>query len=192
MGFYKVDFGDYCLAHNDKTKYLNYFEFGGKKYPIGSYVNLNDRGMKDMFYNKGHNYKKGGYRLVDHYITQKGIEEWTYIVGHLYNSSIPVLHYTNISPNDLLSEVLFKEFDECTDNIGELQVEFVEPNYSPKDCEVQGVILGWVIMIFVWIAALLLKDWWIRLLIQIWAGWYFGSWREKKINDAISKQKFKK
>lgn len=192
MSFYKVDFGDYCLTHNDKTKYLNYFEFGEKKYPIGAYVKLNDRGMKDMCYSKGYGYKKGGYRLVSHYITSKGVEEWEYIVGYLYNSSIPVLHYTDTDPNDLLSDVLFDELDERSDSVGELQVEFTEPNYSPKDWEVHGVMLGWMAMVFVWVAALLLKDWWIRLLIQIFAGWYFGSWREKKINDAISRQQFKK
>ena len=28
-------------------------------------------------------------------------------------------------------------------------------------------------------------------MIQISAGWYFGNWRENKINEAIRKQKFK-
>ena len=49
-----------------------------------------------------------------------------------------------------------------------------------------------MILIVVMLAAFIFKDWWIRLIIQIGAGWYFGSWREKKINEAIRNQKFKK
>lgn len=192
MGYYKVNFGDYCLAHSDEATHLNYFEFRGKKYPIGSYVTLNDRGTLDMVYNQGYNYVKGGFRLVDHYFTNNGREEWLYFIGHLYNSTMPVVHCTHISPDELLSEVLNKEFDEQIDTIGELQVEFNEPNYSPKDWEVEGVMFGWCVMIIIWIFALVFKDWWIKLLIQIGAGWYFRMWRENKINKAISTQKFKK
>ena len=192
MGYYKVNFGDYCMTHNDETKYFNYFDFNGNKYPIGAYVVLSECGMTDMFYSQGYDYKKGGYRLVDHYVTSKGVEWWVYIIGYLYNSTIPVLHHTNKSPDDLLNQVLCMEMDKEVDNIGELHVEFNEPNYFPKDWEIDGVMLGWFVMALVWIAALVFKDWWITLLIQICAGWYFGSWREKKINEAISTQKFSK
>lgn len=192
MGYYRVNFGDYGLAHNDNIKYFNFFEFNGNKYPIGAYVNLNERGKMDMFYCKGYDYKKGGYRLVKHYITLNGTEEWAYIIGYLYDSTIPVLHHTTINPNDLLSDVLCAAMDEKIDCIGDLKVEFNKPNYSPKDWDISGVMIGWVVMILVWIVALVFKDWWITLLIQIGAGWYFGSWRDKKINEAISKQEFKK
>lgn len=194
MGYYRVNFGDYSLAHSDSCKYFNYFEFRGKKYPIGSFVTLNDHGMRDMFYSKGYNYVKGGFRLVDHYITDNGREEWKYFIGHIYNSTTPVIHVTHIPPDELLSEVLQKEMDETVDTPGELQVEFKESSfyYSPKDWEVKGVMFGWLVMLLVWIGAFIFKDWWITLLIQIVAGWYFGSWREKKINQAIEKQDFKK
>lgn len=192
MGYYRVNFGDYSLAHSDEVTYLNYFEFKGKKYPIGSYVTLNDRGMLEMFYSQGYNYVKGGFRLVDHCFTDNGCEKWTYFIGHLHNSTMPVVYCTHIPPDELLSEVLNNEFDENIDTVGELQVEFKEPNYSPKDWEVEGVMFGWCIMVFIWIFALVFKDWWIKLLIQIGAGWYFGMWRENKINKAISTQKFKK
>ena len=191
MGFYKVRFGDYCLCHSDSCKYFDFFEFNGKKYPIGSYVNLTDRGMSELFYNHGHNYVKGSFRLVDHYMMENGREEWMYIIGHLHNSNTPVFHSTNVKPEELICSVLCAAIDETVHTPGELQVEFKQPNYFPKDWEVEWVMFGWFVVVLVWIGALVFKDWWITLLIQIGAGWYFGSWREKKINEAISTQKFK-
>jgi hypothetical protein len=194
MGLYKVNFGDYCLAHSDDYTYFNYFELNGKKYPIGAYIKLTDKGMSELFYGHGYNYIKNGFRLVDHYITENGHEKWEYIIGHLYNSNLPVMHKTYTRPEELISEVLCQPIDEAIYTPGELQVEFKESefNCSPKDCEVEGVMLGWFVMVLVWIIALVFKDWWITLLIQISAGLCFGSWREKKINEAISTQKFKK
>lgn len=191
MGCYKVRFGDYCLAHCDSCKYFEYFEFNDKKYPIGAYITLTDRGMSELFYNHGYNYVKGGFRLVDHYIMESGREEWMYIIGHLHNSTTPVFHSTNIRPEELIKNVLCAAIDETVYTPGELQVEFKEPNYSPKDWEVKGVMFGWFVMALVWIVAFVFKDWWITLLIQIVAGFVFGSWREKKINEAIATQKFK-
>lgn len=192
MGYYKVNFGDYCLAHSDACTYFDYFEFKGKKYPIGSHVTLTECGTSELFYGHGYNYVKGNFRLVDHYITEKGNEGWEYIIGYLHNSTTPVFHKTTKKPEELIKEVLWKEIDETVYTPGELQVTFNEPNYSPADWEIEGVMLGWAIMALVWIGAFVFKDWWITLLIQISAGWYFGSWREKKINEAISTQKFKK
>ena len=191
MGYYKVKFGDYCLCHSDSCKYFDHFEFNGKKYYIGSYVKLTERGMREMVYYKGHNYVKGDFRLVDHYLTDKGSEEWQYFIGHLYNSTTPVVHVTRIAPNELVSEVLCNEIDENIHSPGELKVTFTDVNYSPKDWEVDGVVTGWVIMALILIIAPIFKCWWITLLIQIATCLYFGSWREKKMNAAISKQKFK-
>lgn len=191
MGYYKVNFGTYSLCHNDSCKYFDYFEFNEKKYPIGAYVTLTDRGMSELFYNHGYNYVRGGFRLVDHYITEKGREEWQYIIGHLHNSATPVFHSTSIKPEELVSEVLWNEIDETVYTPGELKVTFKETNYCPNDWEVEGVMFGWFVVAIIWIGALVFKDWWITLLIQIGAGWYFGSWRENKINEAISTQKFK-
>lgn len=191
MGYYKVNFGDYSICHSDTCKYFDYFEFNEKKYPIGSYVKLTKRGMYELFYNHGYNYVKGGFRLVDHYVTESGKTEWKYIIGHLHDSTIPVLHSTSIKPEELISEVLCSAVDESIHTPGELKITFKEPNYFPKDWEVKGVMFGWFAMILIWILALVFKDWWITLLIQICAGWYFGNWRENKINEAISTQKFK-
>ena len=191
MGYYRVDFGSYSLCHSDKCKYFNYFEFNEKKYPIGAYVKLTDRGMSELFRNHGYNYVKGDFRLVDYYITEGGAEEWKYIIGHLHNSTIPVLHSTRIKPEEIVDEVMCNEIDETARAPGELEITFKEPNYSPRDWDVGGVMLGWFIMAIVWIGAFILKDWWIRFAIQICAGWYFGSWRERKMNEAITKQKFK-
>ena len=194
MGIYKVNFGTYCLCHRDSCRYFDFFEHDGKKYPIGAYVKLTDWGMSELYYNPkyGYNYVKGGFRLVDNYISEKGIEEWTYIIGHRHDSNTYVFHSTKARPDDLISEVLHKEIDETVHTPGELKVTFVESNYFPKDWEVEGIMLGWLILALVLIGAFVFKDWWIRLIIQVSTGWYFGSWREKKINEAIAKQKFKK
>ena len=192
MGYYKVQFGDYCLAHHDSNKYFNYFEFQGKKYPIGAYVNLTKDGEYYMLHDRGYNFVRGNFRLVDHYITDNGIERWEYIIGMLHDSRIPLLKYTTKTPDELITEVKCAELNETVCPPGELKVEFKEPNYFPNDWEVEGVITGWFIMALVWILAWVLKDWWLRLVVQIGVCWYFGSWREKKINDAIVSQKFKK
>ena len=192
MGCYKVNFGDYCVAHYDSIKHFDYFECNGKKYKIGSYVSVSENGLYDISTKHGLGYVKGGYRLVDHYITEKGIEKWEYIIGHLYDSTIPVFHSTTVRPEWFVSEVFAPEIDETTYTPGELKVEFNEPNYFPKDWEIDGLMFGWFVMIICWIGAFVLKDWWIRFAVQIYIGWTFGSWREKKINKAISTQKFKK
>lgn len=192
MGYYSVNFGDYCLAHSDNCKYFDYFEFKDKKYPIGAYVNLTESGERHVFDGRGHGFLRGGFRLVDHYINDKGVEGWTYIIGKSYETKTPFLHSTIKPPDELISQVLCAEINETSYTPGELKIEFKEPNYFPSDWEVDGVMLGWLVVILVWIGALVFKDWWITLIIQIGAGWYFGSWREKKINKAISTQKFKK
>lgn len=192
MGCYKVNFGDYCLPHYDDFKYFNYFEFNGKKYPIGAYVNLTDDGWYYMLNDRGYGFIRGNFRLVDHFITDKGIEKWEYIIGRSYETNTPFLKSTTKTPDELITEVKCVEINEDVYTPGELEVEFKEPNYFPNDWEVEGVMFGWFIVALVWIGALVFKDWWITLLIQIGAGWYFGSWREKKINEAISTQKFKK
>lgn len=191
MGCYKVRFGDYCLAHYDGFKYLDYFEFNGKKYPIGAYVNLTKDGEYYFLRDVGYGFIRGGFRLVDHFINDKGIEMWTYIIGKSYETGTPFLRDTTKKPDELIDTVMCLEIDETIHTPGELQVEFKEPDYYPSDWEVEGVMLGWVVVALVWIVAFIFKDWWITLLIQICAGWYFGSWREKKINEAISTQKFK-
>ena len=191
MGCYKVRFNDYCLAHYDDLTYFNYFEVRGKKYPIGAYVKLTQNGEYQMLKDRGYGFLRGNFRLVDHFINDKGVECWEYIIGKSYDSDLYYFRTTTIAPDELIDAVLCSEIDETTFTPGELEVEFVEPNYSPKDWEVKGVMTGWLIMALVWVGALVFKDWWITFIIQIVAGFYFGSWREKKINEAISKQKFK-
>lgn len=192
MGCYRVDFGDYCIPHYDGFKYFNYFEYNGEKYPIGSYVDLTEDGRSYMLNDRGYGFIRGNFRLVDHFITDKGVEKWEYIIGMSYETNTPFLKETTKTPDELIAEVKGAEMNEFICAPGELKVEFKEPNYSPKDWEVEGVMFGWFVVAIVWIGALVFKDWWITLLIQIGACWYFGSWREKKINDAISAQKFKK
>lgn len=192
MGCYRVNFGDYSLAHYDDFKYFNYFEFNGAKYPIGAYVDLTDDGRYDMLCDHGYGFIRGNFRLVDHFINDKGVEKWEYIIGRSYEANSPFFKTTTKSPDELIAAVKCAELNEALDTPGDLHVEFKEPNYLPKDWEVEGVMFGWFMMAIVWIGALVFKDWWITLLIQICAGWYFGSWRENKINEAISTQKFKK
>jgi hypothetical protein len=191
MGCYKVRFGDYCLAHYDSCKYFDYFEFKGEKYPIGAYVNLTEDGEWHFLRDAGYGFIRGGFRLVDHLINDKGVEMWTYIIGKSHETGTPFFRHTTKTPDELIDTVLCAVIDETVYTPGELKVEFKEHNYFPNDWEVEGVMFGWFVVAIVWIGALVFKDWWITLLIQIGAGWYFGSWREKKINEAISTQKFK-
>jgi len=192
MYCYKVNFGDYSVAHYYSCKHLNYFEFKGKKYPIGAFVKLTKDGEYQVMKGRGYNFIRGNYRLVDHCFTESGVEKWEYIIGKTYETGMHIFHTTTQHPDELVEKVMCAEFNEVIDEPGELKVEFKEPSYFPKDWEVEGVMTGWSIMALVWIAAWVLKDWWLRLIIQIGVCWYFGSWREKKMNEAISNQKFKK
>lgn len=192
MGCYRVDFGDYSMAHYDSYKYFNYFEFNGKKYPVGAYVDLTDDGRYHMLHDRGYGFIRGNFRLVDHFINDKGVEKWEYIIGRSHETNTPFFKTTTKTPDELIAVVKCLEFNETLDTPGELKVEFKEFNYSPNDWEVEGVMFGWFVMALVWVLALVFKDWWITLIVQIGAGWYFGSWREKKINEAIRAQKFKK
>lgn len=194
MSLYKVNFGEYSLLHSTNETYYNYFDFNGKQYVIGALVRLTEKGHRELYRNSGYNFVKNGVRLVDYHTDSKNTKSWRYIIGwHMYpdGSKRPVLHSTNLEPDVIVSEVLYPSINEVIDKPGELQVEFKEPNYNPSDCEVEGVVSGWVVFFVIWIGAFVFKDWWIVLLIQISAGWYFGNWRENKINEAIRKQKFK-
>ena len=190
MGCYKVRFDDYCLAHYDNFTYFNYFEVGGNKYPIGTYVKLTKSGEYRIFKGYNHSFIRGNFRLVDHFISNKNIEYWIYIIGKSYESNMYYFHTTRIPPDELIETVLYCPIDKTTFIPGKLQVDFGDPTYLPKDWEVEGVMIGWAVMAMVWIGAWVFKDWWITLIVQIVSGFYFGSWREQKINDAISKQKF--
>ena len=190
MNCYKVNFGDYTLLHAYDETYFDYFEFNNKKYPIGSHIILNDKGMKEMYYNGCYNYQKGDFRLVDHWVDRNRKEKWKYLIGWR-DSYYPIFYTTMDAPLVFVKEVVELPFDETFYTPGELKVEFKEPNYNPSDCNVEGVMCGWVVFFVIWISAFFFKDWWIVLLIQISAGWYFGNWRENKINEAIRKQKFK-
>lgn len=190
MNFYGVNFGEYRLIHSYDETYFEYFEFNGEKYPIGAHVVLNDIGMREMYHNGRYNYKKGDFRLVDHWIDRQGKERWEYIIGWS-ECKLPIMYQTLKPPATFVKEVIGAPFDETIYVPGELKVEFKEPNYFPKDNEVDGVIGGWIVLIVVWLLAFIFKDWWITLLIQISACLYFGKWRDNKINEAIRTQKFK-
>ena len=192
MGIYKVNYGEYCVPHYDSYKYLNYFEFDGKNFFIGAGVEFTDAGWNYFLRDAGYGFIRGDFRLVDHYFNDKGVEYWEYIIGWTYETHTPLLRHTTKNPEELIKIVKSVEINETLNSPDKLEVEFKEPNYSPKDWDVEGVMFGWLVLVLVWIGAFIFKDWWIRLIIQIGAGWYFGSWREKKINEAITKQKFKK
>lgn len=194
MSLYKVNFGEYSLLHSTNETYYNYFDFNGKKYTIGAFVKLTEKGYRELYRNSGYNFVKSGVRLADYCMDANNKKSWTYIIGwHMYpdGSKRPILHSTTLEPEIIVSEVVNSAINELVYTPGELQVEFKEPNYNPSDCEVEGVVSGWVVFFVIWIGAFIFKDWWIVLLIQISAGWYFGNWRENKINEAIRKQKFK-
>lgn len=190
MNHYVINFGDYNLIHSYDQTYFEYFELNDKKYPIGSRVIFNEKGMREMYHNGRYNYRKEDFRLTDHWIDRNGKEKWEYIIGWT-TCKLPIIHITTEPPVNFIKEVIGIPFDETAYTPGELKVEFKEPNYFPKDWEVEGVIGGWAVLIVVWITAFIFKDWWIRLIIQIAASIYFGSWRENKMNEAIRNQKFK-
>ena len=192
MGYYKVNFGDYCLSHHDDMKYFNYFDFKGKKYPIGAYVKLTKDGEWHMFKDRGYGFIRGGFRLVDHFIDDRNIEKWTYIIGKDYNSNFYYFHNTSKTPDELIDTVLFKEINETEFAPGELKITFKDENYLPKDWEVEGVMTGWIMFVIAWLGAFIFQDALIVFATQIGAAWYFFSWRDKKISEAISAQKFKK
>lgn len=194
MSLYRVNFGEYSLLHSTNETYYNYFDFNGKKYTIGAFVRLTEKGYRELYRNSGYNFVKSGVRLADYCTDSNNKKSWTYIIGwYVYpdGSKRPVLHSTTLEPEMIVSEVVNSAINELVYSPGELQVEFKEPNYNPSDCEVEGVVFGWIVFFVIWIGAFVFKDWWIVLLIQISAGWYFGNWRENKINEAIRKQKFK-
>jgi len=193
MSIFKVNYGNYSLTHSDYEKLLNYFEFNGKKYPLGTPIKFTKEGTYKMVNNGSYGYNKSGFRLADHFFDCRGKECWTYIIG--WDGKRPIFQQTYVKPEVYISEVLYSNIDnilnENTFVPGKLELEFKEPNYSPKDSEVSGVGVGWIVFVLVWIGAFLFKDWWIVLIIQIIAIWSFGFWRENKINEAISKQEFK-
>lgn len=188
-GYYSVDYGDYHLAHHDSCYYFNYFEFNGKKYPVGSFVTLSRRGEFDM--DHGHNYVHGGFRLVSHYVTAKGREEWEYIIGNLNSPKFPVFHTTGARPEELITGVLAEEIDEDVYYIGELQVVFEEPNLQIMDWEVEGVMSGWAICIVACILVTIFQDP-IRACLWFIICRCFYLYRKEARNKAISEEKSKR
>lgn len=196
MGNKVIHCNGYSLLHHDDFIYYEYFEFMGKKYPVGSFVKLTDEGDWFMARLRGRGFEICPYRLIDHYITNKGVEKWEYLIGRTCGGSA-VVRSIQEPPEKLIDEVLSREYDESSVSLGETnssnELPKKVPNiyYSPKDWEVEGVMLGWFLMALVFIGAFIFKPLIFRLAIQIGAGFYFGNWREKKINEAIEKQQFK-
>lgn len=53
------------------------------------------------------------------------------------------------------------------------------PTYTDWDCP--GIITGWILFVIFIFGVGIFKDWYIQLILRVYAVWYFTCWRQKKL-----------
>lgn len=141
------------------SKHLNYFEFKGEKYYVGSWVKLKADPKTGMKIAKDCDRAK----IIDYSISDDGKDVYTI---------------------SFYEEWVDGYYGMCIPEKAEDFIEEVEPITEPpeaqfyKDTEVDDVVYGWIIYLFVMAVGTIFKD-----AIGIWiiASLIFFPWRKKKL-----------
>ena len=104
------------------------------------------------------------------FIDDKGLECWTFVTDFIGWPVRPFRISTDKPLEELIEEVIQLEQSDPT----QLKVDF-------KDWEVPDVLAGWICFIIFFIVVEVFKDWYIKLILRIVVGWYFGLWRQTRM-----------
>lgn len=155
------------------------FKFNDKHYLVHSVVRLTDEGKKYL----GSRTKE--VVLTEVFYNWNNVLCWTYQFRGLSLTSGVIERSTDRPPDELIEEVVMPATPNYTERevLGENASSYKAGNKKkPKDWEIPEVLTGWVIYIIIFFAVAIFKDWYVRLIIRIVTGWFFGIYRQNYVN----------
>lgn len=145
------------------------FMFNGKYYPLNSYVKLTEYGKRYL------DTKTDEIQLVHHYyINNDEVECWTFITKYI---DWPIRPF-RVTTDEPLEKLIEEVIPPAPVDIN-LQQKYSSVAF--KDWEVSDVLFGWVCVLIFFIVVEVLKDWFIKFILRIVVGWYFGLWRQRRM-----------
>lgn len=165
------------LTNNYKHDY--FFEFKGEKYRVHSIVKLTEKGRLYL------GALKREVILTEVFINLKGKRCWKYEFQSVALNEGITNASTDLPPNKLIEEVITPATAEYASReiLGiDSPVYKKGEKHTKKDWEIPEVRRGWIILIVIFIISAFFKDWYVRLIIRIVAGWIFGLYRQEYVN----------
>lgn len=181
----------------DNNKSLENYMYKGQNVPVCSngYITLSKRGM-ELFYTYGFPYAM----LKKCWIDEHGQINYMYKCRNTFGVWV---EYTTKEIPDVLIEENCLDYQKADvlnlmkfpndEAILHLKMKAIvdgtydESSYNKnpkplfKDWEIPELMLGWVAFIIFFLAVAIFKDWYIKLILRIVVGWYFGLWRQQKV-----------
>ena len=155
--------------HTKDFRHEYFFTFKGKSYPLNSYVKLTEEGKKFL------DTKFDNVQLTEHfYYDRKGFECWKFVTRYIDYPPRPFTVSTNKPLEELAEEVIPPVPPDPN-----LQQKYSRVSF--RDWEVPDVMFGWFCYAAFFIVVEVFKDWFIKLILRIYVGWYFGLWRQKRM-----------
>ena len=151
------------------------FDFKGQKYLVHSIVRLTEEGQKYL------GAAKREAVLTEAFYNWNNVRCWTYEF-RTYSLTTPVKTLSTDTPPDKLIENVIHP---ATAGYMEREVfGTYAPSYTTgrkvqsKDWEIPEVRTAWLIFLVIFFAVSIFKDWYVKFIIRIVAGWYFGMYRQ--------------
>lgn len=146
----------------DRT-YYDYFDFEGKRYPLGTTITL-----KEPYNSKLSDMHDKQTIILEHYVTH-GKECYKIFWKYTFQGEI-YCHQIYATSDKFIKEIIAS--DKAIIHLVLKPVEY------EKDSENGEVKFGWLIYVLVMFGLLLFKDWWMGWIA---ASIYFFNWRKKKL-----------
>lgn len=168
-----------CKYYTKNYKHNYFFEFQGKQYRVHSIVYLTHDGRQYL------GALNNEAILTEQFINWDKKLCWTYQFKSNDLSVGPLECSTDRPPSELIERVSLEPNESYLERelFGtSLQEESVGIKHQKKDWEIPEVLVGWIIVIFIFVAVAIFKDWYVRLIIRALAGWFFGMYRQTYVN----------
>lgn len=160
-------------------KHVMTFKFNNKHYLVHSVVRLTDEGKKYL----GSRTKE--VVLTEVFYNWNNILCWKYQFRGLSLTSGVIELCTDRPPDELIEEVVIPATPNYTERevFGTNASSYTTGNKKkPKDWEIPEVLTGWIIYIIIFFTVAVFKDWYVKLIIRIAAGWFFGIYRQSYVD----------
>lgn len=169
----------YCQYWTKNYEHEYLFTFKDKKYLVHSIVRLTKKGKMYLETTKDQAI------LTEHFIDNHEKEWWTYEVGWAYPTNQPLRVSTDVHPNEIIDEVIVSASVDYAERelFGTQATSYTNGiKNTPKDWEIPEVRKAWIYLILIFIGSAIFKDWYIKLIIRVMTGWYFGVYRHAYVN----------
>ena len=153
-----------------------FFEFNGEKHRVHSVVRLTEEGRRYLGFARNEVILQEVYfnRHIKRTFWKYEGKDIAYNVGVRCKS-------TDKTPDELIAEIIASASEEYVSR----EVFGVDSSvyktggikHTKRDWDIPELRKAWVIFIFIFIGVAIFKDWYIKVIIRLVAGWYFGVYR---------------